>query len=353
MCTNKTRRGFALTELVLLLVLLAMLLSMFIPALFRSRASARRNACINNLKQLALSLHNYHDVYKKFPVISRDEVLTQQIAGSTEDKTREDFSWVVRILPYIEEGALYNEISRQSERFKQPAFDPAYSVAGAHFATFDIATLQCPEYAGPARSTAKEYDTFKTDAAKKPQPKQPESGVAIGNYAALTATHLALVSASPTKANGIIVPGKAATMATVRDGTSKTILLTESREEAYSAWYGSTGTWVVGLPTAAMDPEPNAEKILSIKENTPAPVNYGPSMDDKERVYLAKDKWANAGPRAWGPSSQHSGVAVHAFADGAVRAVAADISPDTYIWLITRDGGEGMDFDQIEGLNAR
>jgi hypothetical protein len=76
-------------------------------------------------------------------------------------------------------------------------------------------------------------------------------------------------------------------------------------------------------------------------------------MDDKERVYLAKDKWANAGPRAWGPSSQHTGVAVHGFADGSVRPLSQDISPALYIALITRDGGEAMDFDELEKLSGR
>jgi prepilin-type N-terminal cleavage/methylation domain-containing protein len=332
---DKTSRGFSLIELVLVMLVTGMLLSLAMQSIFQSRATARRNACINNMKQLGLAIHNYHDVYKKFPSTSANEPLTEQVAASTTaDTTRDDFSWIAKALPYIEEANLYNEISRQSNRFRSAAFDASYDIGGVHFAAVEIPTLRCPAYTGSARSTAKEYAPFNKEAGTK------KTGVAVGNYVATTATHLALVSTTPTKANGIIVPGQGLSMASVRDGTSRTILLAESREETYSSWYGSTGSWVVALPSAAKDPELDEIKILRTKAETPSPINFGPTAADKSRVYLEKDKWTNSGPRTWGPSSEHEGLAVHCFADVAVRPVADGIDPSVYIALVTRAGND-------------
>jgi prepilin-type N-terminal cleavage/methylation domain-containing protein len=343
-------RGFSLIELIYVMIVTGMLLSLAVQSIFQSRATARRNICINNMRQLGLALHNYHDVYRKFPLVSNGEPLTEQVAGSTDEGSqRDEFSWIVRVLPYLEEGNLYNELSKQSNRFRGAAFDPSLSFNGAHFASVEIASLRCPAYTGSPRANAKEYAAFNKDEGNK------KTGVAISNYAATTATHLALVASTPTNANGIIVPGKATSMASARDGTSRTLLLAESREDGYSSWYGSTGTWVVALPTSAPDPvasaaanaavvtaveADNKAKVFRIKEKTPSPINFGPTTADKNRVYLEQGKWPNAGPRTWGPSSEHEGIAVHCFADVAVRPLSGGIDPSVYIALVTRAGNE-------------
>jgi type II secretory pathway pseudopilin PulG len=334
------RRGFSFTELAFVVAVSALLMAILIPAIFRSRAAARRTQCMNNLKQFSLAMLNYNDVYKKFPVVATNEQLTAQVAGSTDDRSREEFSWGVRVLPYLEEGALYNELSQQSQRFKTAAFDAKLNIRGQHFSTVDVPLFRCPEFAGSPHALAKEYEAFKNNDADKQKAAKAPAGVAVGNYVATPATHLSLVTSTPTKANGMIVPGAATQIRDVRDGLSNTILLVESREEAYASWYGSTGSWVVGLPTAANDPAPDGEKILRTAENTPAPLNFGPSADDKERVYIAQDKWANKGPRAWGPSSQHERVVQHALADGSVHALTTDITAEVYLHLITRNGNE-------------
>ncbi|QDU35838.1 Type II secretion system protein G precursor [Maioricimonas rarisocia] len=99
------RRGFTLIELLVVIAIIAILIALLLPAVQQAREAARRSQCKNNLKQLGLALHNYHDTYGVFPYRQ----------GGTNQSTHNwgRLSGFVGLLPYVDQGPLFNQISSE------------------------------------------------------------------------------------------------------------------------------------------------------------------------------------------------------------------------------------------------
>jgi len=104
-------RGFTLIELLVVIAIIAVPVSLLLPAVQQAREAARRSQCKNNLKQIGLALHNYHDVHRVFPPgnVVRNMASNNCMAGDRTGMTPNSHGapWTVMILPYIEETALY------------------------------------------------------------------------------------------------------------------------------------------------------------------------------------------------------------------------------------------------------
>ena len=99
----KRRNAFTLIELLVVIAIIAILVALLLPAVQQAREAARRTQCKNNLKQIGLALHNYHDVHQKFP------------PGAFWNNPHRGFSFqqgsmLVHILPYIEQANVFNQI---------------------------------------------------------------------------------------------------------------------------------------------------------------------------------------------------------------------------------------------------
>src|SRR5687768_7610400 len=99
---RRCRSGFTLVELLVVIAIIGVLVALLLPAVQAAREAARRSSCSNNLRQHAIALHNYHDTYKVFPALgSRPEL------GENRDRW---YSWVIGVLPFIEQKPLYDGI---------------------------------------------------------------------------------------------------------------------------------------------------------------------------------------------------------------------------------------------------
>lgn len=126
--------GFTLVELLVVIATIAVLVALFLPAVRTAGPAARRSACKNNLKQIALALHNYADDYGSFPP-----------AYTVDADGRRLHSWRTLLLPYMDHQALYERID-----LTKPWDDPANAAA---FDTNSPYGFRCPEDTSPRNHT--------------------------------------------------------------------------------------------------------------------------------------------------------------------------------------------------------
>jgi prepilin-type N-terminal cleavage/methylation domain-containing protein len=458
MVTKSKMRGFTLVELLVVIAIIGVLVALLLPAIQAAREAARRNSCQNKLKQLATAFQNCHDVQKAFPLatwnnpsangmFSVPQTFTPTLwssapgFGATNSKPQlppggtasavqphAGYSWMVRLLPYIEQNVAYTNMSNASNKFNYPAMMQSngptavgatsgvglrYNSGGnatapwwRHFATIDLEEVRCPSYAGDPISQHEYYQCFMT--ANDPQytawtgsgmPTPPSWGVAVTNYKAMAATHFACMqnpadplfgnAGTPVNKelpNGVIVPprnssSKGNGIRSITDGTSKTIVLTESKEPLWSSWYDGTTAWVTAIPPGSLTSSilmQGTNTTSTLSANKPAqpvkisvstgtgvqPVywnfvgggegatgvsglNYGPKTDAKKIFATVGLQSINqpsvSAPWSWGPSSDHGGgVVLHCWADAHVSGLTDDLDAALYMALCTRAGREAV-----------
>jgi prepilin-type N-terminal cleavage/methylation domain-containing protein/prepilin-type processing-associated H-X9-DG protein len=125
------KRGFTLIELLVVIAIIAVLIALLLPAVQAAREAARRSQCVNNLKQLGLAMHNYHDSLGSFPIglmgfrSPMYSALGFYPSGTAVGNARRTWAWL--ILPYIEQGTLFNAINF-SLPFNNHAHDTAVRI---------------------------------------------------------------------------------------------------------------------------------------------------------------------------------------------------------------------------------
>ena len=107
----RPRRAFTLIELLVVIAIIGVLVALLLPAVQQAREAARRSQCKNNLKQLGLACHNYHDAFNQFPLNWYNGQNTTQGDPSNPNYNNGSWSWVVMAFPYLDQGPLYNQIS--------------------------------------------------------------------------------------------------------------------------------------------------------------------------------------------------------------------------------------------------
>ncbi len=163
---HKGKRGFTLIELLVVIAIIAILIALLLPAVQQAREAARRSTCKNNLKQLGLGLHNYHETYKMFPIGHQyrgnfDGNLTNEHGGS-------GFAWSFSILPFIDQAPLFEQ------------FNSSLAIASAPNAALTQTVL--PIYNCPSDDKPTNRDGRGTAPVRLPQQATTSYSGAGGSY---------------------------------------------------------------------------------------------------------------------------------------------------------------------------
>src|SRR5205085_2975431 len=255
------RRGFTLIELLVVIAIIAILIGLLVPAVQKVREAAARTQCANNIKQWGLATHNFHDAHKRFPPALGFNSATQPAlalnpATNFGVPTGAGFrNGVFFLLPYMEQGALYNSALGNVTI----TIPPALTVKGLYFAGNNnvwakvIPTFVCPS--DPSSSDGSVTLNGKAWGA-----------ASYGFNALVFSKNNGLNYAAPARPSGYDPTG-ATRIVSITDGTSNTILMAHRYALCQNANYPVGGTaWsysaisVTGSATfpAPMD-QPNAK----------------------------------------------------------------------------------------------
>jgi prepilin-type N-terminal cleavage/methylation domain-containing protein len=138
-CRDKSRVGFTLVELLVVIAIIGILVALLLPAVQAAREAARRSECTNNLKQIGVALHNYHDTHKMFPPGWIPQT------GMPGGGSGYAWGWGTAILPFMEQASLPDQIQYGKITIYAAAGDPAI----LPLMQTPIAPYRCPSDVGP------------------------------------------------------------------------------------------------------------------------------------------------------------------------------------------------------------
>lgn len=340
--SNQKRAAFTLIELLVVIGIIAILIALLLPAVQRAREAARRLQCKNNLKQMALAVHNYESGYQFYPPAA-----TIDEGGFTGNNG----SWSVhgRILPHIEQGNVFQSVD--------------LSIAWDYQEVID--GLKVTIYSCPTDSLAHEVR----------DPGNGKSRLYATTYGFNYGTWFVMDLASRTGGDGTFVPNHPVSHKEVSDGLTQTLMISEVK--AWTPYFRNVGPSSSNIPDSASEvlaeaTAPGGQKKLSPTDGTKSTghtewvdgrahhAGFTTVLTPNTKVIYTEggiefdidysswqegkiDSTSNTVPATYAAitsRSHHAGVVHSALMDGSVRSIQTGIDKNVWRSLGTRSGEE-------------
>lgn len=319
------RRAMTLIELLVVIAIIGILMGLLLPAVQMARESARRTTCSNNIRQLSLGLHMHHDMHRALP-----PVLTTGTSGATYSTQH---NWITYTLPYIEKSSVWNMVKFPS----RPINDPYYTTSNV-----DNSALGNAVDLNNLPASQMWIETFICPSDPMGYARQPES---VGARAPTNYVGNQGNSANFLVGNGVFYRNSNIPMGTIVDGTSNTLLISESLRGDFNL--ATLEDNYVGVRNVS-----NAADISTCQALTP-------NFSDRSSTWIGGQALNSAFNSSrppndrfvdcWGPSfsftnfaarSAHPDGVLAAMCDGSVSFHSQYIKPGIWFAMGSRNGGE-------------